>query len=133
MIEQALVTFLKAAPSLDALVADRIGPIPIPAGDTGLWITYQPITLMHLESHDGINGLTKVRMQLNITGTDLPSVFTVRDALHSLLLGCRWVMWGSVRVQTVGPTVVNRMDYQPETKRYTVVRDYEIWYEGVAI
>jgi len=101
MIEQGLVTFLKAAPGLAALVGGGVFPQHAPQGQTFPRVLYQVLTEQRKHSLQGAAGFTVVRLQLDAQGRGPASYAdakAVEEQLRQCLDGFRG-LWGNFRVQ----------------------------------
>lgn len=85
MIEKSIHAFLIADPNLSALISNRLYPISAPQGIDGrknAYVVYTRIDTTPLLTNDGINQLTRARLQFAIYGPTYATVKDVGDKLR---------------------------------------------------
>lgn len=124
MIEEELTSWLQAN---IALVANRVYPMKLPQNPTLPAITYQKISGLRVQSHDGPSGLAYPRFQVSCWGESYSDAKQVAEEVRQDLDGYQ----GLMGVVQVGAALLqNEIDfYIPETGYYHVPVDFIIWHD----
>lgn len=133
MIEEDLVTYLKTADALMALVGNgdspltcRIYPLVLPQSWTAPAIVYQLINSDRLFNLAGVAGRAEKLFQITISGSSYGQVKSVADALRSALNGYS----GAMGASSVGYVKLESDidDYLEDTRVWEIMADYTISY-----
>lgn len=131
LIEQALMTYLRAQSGVTDLVGDRIHFVQAPQGVTTPYIIVSKIDAPRGHTHDGADGLARPRFQLSIFDEHYGDCKAVAAAVQAALQGYSGTMGG------VGGVVVRGVFYDDETdldpgdnnELFGVAADYIIQHE----
>lgn len=124
MLETGIFAQLQADAGVGALAGDRIYPILMPQESTLPAITYQRISTRDSYAHDGVQCLSKVRMQFDCYAETLLAAEAVAAAVRASLDGQR-ATWGAVSI--LASFRVNEQSfYDPTVEAYRMSDDYMI-------
>lgn len=127
MIDNDLITFLKAGSAVATLVAARIYPLTMPQGGEYPAVTTQRIDGPRVRSLSGPSNLAHPRFQIDCWATTYASVKAAAQAVRQRLDGYR----GLMGTTTVGGVSLesDTDDFEPDTGLYRVSLDFIIWHK----
>lgn len=99
MIEDAFVEIVTDDAAIAAMIGDRIGPRPMPAGTAYPFITYSTISGKENNHQGGAGKLIDERFQFDIYDPDFDTVRDLRKKLRDCLNGYRGDK-GDVQIRT---------------------------------
>lgn len=130
LFEEGLVAHLTATAAVTAFVGTapaRIHPNRLPQNIGYPAISYQKITRTHLQTHDGLSGLARPRIQINCWAEGNTQAQNLADAVRYALEGFRGNM-GTVSV--MGGFAENATDrYDDEAEKHGVSMDFFFFYQ----
>lgn len=124
MIEEGLVTFLKAQAPIAVLISGRVFPGVIPLGQPLPALTYQRISCARVRSFAGASGIASPRFQIDAWASTAKTARELAGHVRRALDGYR----GSLgQVQVLGVQLDGDQDRpEPELQRFAVFADYLI-------
>lgn len=124
-MDESLRAFLLGYPGITAEVADRVGPDPLPQGETLPAITFMDVSNTGSLSNDGPDCTTRARYQVSHWATTKEAAGRVERATRQVLNGFSGAWGGGVQVMGVFGRMTRAL-YEPETRLWRVVSDYQI-------
>jgi hypothetical protein len=129
-LDEGLRLFLLGHPGVAAEVGERISPDPLAKGETLPAVTYMDVDEPGSYSNDGPNCLVKARYQLSHWAQSKEEAARVERATRGVVDGYRGAWPGGLRIMGVFGRATRSM-YEPETKLWRVISDYQIRAIGV--
>lgn len=106
---------LGAVAGITALVGDRIGPEPLPQGDTLPAILLAEISVSPYSHLNGSADLDQVRVQVTIKAASDAERTTLKALVRAALFTEDQILQESIE------------DYLQETKEFLAIQDYFVW------
>ena len=133
VLENGLVSYLKATAGITTLVSSRIYPFMFPDGVTMPCLVYQRIDTPRTLTHDtsGATGdLAHPRFQFDAWAETYSEVKVITDALRAALNGKTGSIGSGANAFTIQAALVDNEapEREPETKLYRGRSDYIIWH-----
>lgn len=129
LIEQALMTFLKAQSDVTDLVSTRIYFVRAPQDVSEPYIVVSKVSGPREHSHEGGDGMASPRFQLSSFSTSYATVKGIAAALQTVLQGYSGTMGGESGVKVGNILYSNEVDlYEEDTRLHHVAADYIIWH-----
>ena len=85
VVEEALVSVLKAASAVTNICSTRVYPAVVPQKGTIPALTYQRISGPRIRDLDGPDGMATPRFQINCWSTTYKGAFTLSNAVRGVL------------------------------------------------
>lgn len=121
VVEEGLVTYLLAQPTITGVIGQRLYPIHIPQNPTLPAIAYQRISTPRTYSHQGFSNRARPRIQLTLFALSYSACKDLAEKLRAVLAGYRG-LWGTVNIFST--FVDNELDdYDTETQQYRRIID----------
>ena len=129
LIEQAILTALKADSTLTALTGSRIYYVIAPQIVTTPYLVFFKVSGVRVSSHDGGSGLVDARFQFSCFGETYKACKDMTVAIQGLLEGFSGTLGGTGGVVVGGCYYLDEQDfYEGDSKLYHVAVDYRFWH-----
>lgn len=89
LLQQVIYPYLSQHPGVSAIVGDRIYPHVRPDNGRLPAVTFQEVSSVHVESHQGSSGLANTIVQFSAWSRDYREAAQARDAVRLALQGMR--------------------------------------------
>lgn len=129
-LDEGLRLFLLGHPGVAAEVEERISPDPLPQDEGLPAVTYLDVDELGSYSNDGPNCLVRARYQLSHWGRTKADAVRLERATRGVMDGYQGGWPGGWRIMGVFGRAT-RSIYEPETKLWRMVSDYQIRATGV--
>lgn len=126
LLEEALVSALKAHAGLEALVVERIFPVMVPQGTTLPAVSYRRVSGPRIHAMVADPGLASPRIQVDAWGATYASA----KAVAAQVIDCLQRWSGTVETVSVQDTYFqgDQDIYDPDTERWQVSMDFIVWH-----